>query len=465
MTRNADLFINENEYADLDVQAAVDHLAQSIRFETTGYVDTSRISYGEFDRFHAFLRETYPNIMRSGSWETIGHSILITLPGTDASLRPALYMAHQDVVPVVSGTENDWQHGAFSGDIADGYIWGRGSLDIKNMLIAHMEAMEYLLAAGKTLKRTVYLAFGEDEETLNTGAQRIAQELQARGVVLEYVLDEGGGDVSDAAIYGAPGELICPIGIYEKGYADLFIRAKSRGGHSSNPVHGTSLGALAKAITQIVENPLPAQLPDCCMRTLSILKSTITQEPMKTWAQDPAKYREEILNYFLHNESLYYQVQTTIAPTMICGGSQAGNVMPQNMEAVINFRLAPQDTTDSLLAYCRSITDPSLELGYVQCINASIPSDADSYGYRMLEETLRHYFDRLHFIPALNKGATDAHNYECICRCCLRFGPFLEEEDISAAGVHGTNERISVRAYMQGIRVLIRMMEQTCVMI
>ena len=93
-----------------------------------------------------------------------------------------------------------------------------------------------------------------------------------------------------------------------------------------------------------------------------------------------------------------------------------------------------------------------------------MPSDLDAWGYRCLTRTLERYFDRLVFIPAQNKGATDARWYEPLCRCVIRFGPFLEEEEISREGVHGVNERISVRAYAQGIRVLTHLIETTCLL-
>ncbi len=185
-------------------------------------------------------------------------------------------------------------------------------------------------------------------------------------------------------------------------------------------------------------------------------------EPMKTWVSDIDAHEEEILGWFLGHESLYHLVQTTVAPTMIKGGAPAGNVMPQDMEAVINFRLCPQDTPESLLAYCRKLAGDGVEADYVQSIAASVPSDTASFGFSALKETLEHYFEGLIFIPAQNRGATDARWYEGVCRTVLRFGPFLEEEDISAEGVHGTNERISVRAFLQGIRVIVRLMEKTC---
>lgn len=460
--KNADLFRHETDFADFDGDSAIRHLAEAIRFETTGYVDVSRIRYQAFTALHEFLRSSFPLVFRTGSCETVGYSLCITLPGTDESLKPALFMAHQDVVPVIPGTEQDWLHPPFSGDIADGFIWGRGAMDIKQMLIGILEAAEYHLRAGKRFRRTVILAFGEDEETRSTGTMAISRLLEERGVELEFVLDEGAGDVIEASDYGAPGVCVCPIGIYEKGYADLKLSVKSRGGHSSNPFRGTSLGVLAKAITAVLEHPLPPHLPDCVREALRQLAPAIQTEPMASYVKDLDKHAGDIVQWFLAHESLYHQVQTTIAPTQISPGAPAGNVMPQAMEAVINFRLAPPDTPESLLQHYRKWIDPGVELEFVQQIAPSRPSEIDSYGYRSLKKVLEHYFAPLTFIPVQNRGATDARFYENVCRCCLRFGPFLEEEALSAEGIHGTNERISIRAYLQGIRVLLKLMEETC---
>ena len=97
------------------------------------------------------------------------------------------------------------------------YIWGRGALDVKNQVFGCLEAAEYLLSRGAALARTVYLAFGDDEETLRLGAKALAETLRSRGVRLAYVLDEGGGKIQCAADYGAPETYISPVGVMEKG--------------------------------------------------------------------------------------------------------------------------------------------------------------------------------------------------------------------------------------------------------
>lgn len=260
-----DFFALEGNHPDLDGEGAAARLSAAIRCKTINYFDHSRTDYTEFDKLHAHIKASYPNIMRVGTFERIGHhAVLITIPGSDASLRPCLYMSHQDVVPVVEGTEQDWTHPAFSGDIADGYIWGRGTLDIKEQVFGVLEAAEYLLARGKSFARTAYLAFGDDEETINLGALAIAEHLKAQGVTLEFVLDEGGCKIEPGTAFGAPETSIVSVQLMEKGYADLELSVHSIGGHSSRPYGGTSLGRLSGAIADITRAPfaVPQQRHD-----------------------------------------------------------------------------------------------------------------------------------------------------------------------------------------------------------
>ena len=201
-------FAGEDLYPDLDTEAAVNRLSEAIRCRTINYADHSLTDFSEFDRLQELIRQGYPHVMRCGSFELIGHAVLITIPGSDPRLLPCLYMSHQDVVPVAAGTEKDWRYDAFSGAVAEGFLWGRGSLDIKQMVFGILEAAEYLLSRGRRFRRTAYLAFGDDEETLNQGALAIAETLERRGVRLEFLLDEGGGQIQDGACFGAPGQAV-----------------------------------------------------------------------------------------------------------------------------------------------------------------------------------------------------------------------------------------------------------------
>ncbi|MBQ3374052.1 MAG: M20/M25/M40 family metallo-hydrolase [Oscillospiraceae bacterium] len=455
-----DFFAAEDLYPDLDIGRAVEHLSAAIRCETVNHVDHSLTDFTEFDRLHVLIKESFPAVMEHGTFEQIGHSLLITIPGCEPELRPCLYMSHQDVVPVIRGTEQDWTYDAFSGAVADGYIWGRGTLDIKDMVFGILEAAEYLLSHGCQFRRTAYLAFGDDEETLNQGALAIAKTLQNRGVHLEFLLDEGGGEIEDGAAFGAPGVIVSHINLMEKGYADLELSVESAGGHSSCPWGGSSLERLARAITAITDHPFLPRMPEPLLATFETLAPFITEEPLRSLVQDVHANSVAIAACCLEKKKTFPYVTTTIAPTMIEGGSSACNVLPQNMRAVINFRLNRGETTESVMAHCRSVVqDESISLRFLQANNPSSTARCDGSGYRWLTEALSVFYPDVLFVPALTAGATDARQYERICDTCLRCSPFMAEPDEVHTGVHGTNERIPIRSYAQGIRVLIRLME------
>ena len=452
-----EFFINESNFPDLDLSGAARRLSAAVQCRSV----SNCADDAPFRQLHELIRGGYPNVMRCGSLETVGRSVLIGIPGSDPTLRPALFMSHLDVVPVIPGTENDWTHGAFSGDIADGYIWGRGTLDIKNQVFGVLEAVEYLLAHGARLRRTLYLAFGEDEETFNTGARAIAELLKSRGVTLEFLLDEGGGTILSGADYGAPEVFVSLINTMEKGYADLELSVKSAGGHSSRPFGGTSLGVLSEAIADITRNPFPAELSPVMEQAFRALAPYVTAQPLRDLLTDLDGNREAIADYCLHSSVLFPHVTTTIAPTVIRGSSAACNVMPQNMEAVINFRIAAGHTPEEVMAHCRAcVPDERVSLRFLQANPPSAIARTDGVGYTKLVETLSGYYHGVVFIPFSTAGATDAHQYEEICDTCLRFSPFMSPESDTRTGVHGTNERISLRAYAHGIRVLIDFIRQ-----
>lgn len=454
-----EFFAHEDDFSDLDVAGAVERLSAAIQCKT---VNTGA-DFSEFDRLQQHMRNSYPAIMAAGSFELVGHSVLITVPGSDSELRPCLFMSHQDVVPVVEGTENDWTHPAFSGAVADGFIWGRGTLDIKNQVFGVLEAVEYLLAHGNKFARTTYLAFGDDEETYNRGAKAVSDLLKSRGVTLEFVLDEGGGKITSGAPYGAPGLSVCNIDLMEKGYADLEMGVKSAGGHSSRPFGGTSLGRISQAISRIVEAPFAASLSPLLKNLFAALTPHITQEPLKSLVADIDKNAQAIADYCLTVPELFPLVTTTIAPTIVRGSSAACNVMPQDMTAVINFRLAQGDTTESVFNHCReAVADESVSMRFLQANDPSEAARTDGFGYATVSAAMEKYFEGVTCIPSITVGATDAHHYEQICDTCLRCSPFMGNEEDVNRGVHGTDEKLAVRAYAQGIRVLIHIMQKAC---
>ena len=242
----------------IDADAAAARLSAALRIRTISHQDRDRLDRDAFLELHAFLAASYPGVHANLRRERVtGLSLLYTWSGSDPALPPLVLCAHQDVVPVEDGTEDQWTHPAFAGEIADGFVWGRGAMDDKGPLIGILEAVEGLVEEGFRPKRTLHLAFGHDEEVSGEeGAQAIAQLLRSRGVEAAMVLDEGGA-LAQNALAGI--DQVALVGIAEKGSVSIALNVEAPGGHSSVPPRQTAVGILSRAIDQLERNPLPAK--------------------------------------------------------------------------------------------------------------------------------------------------------------------------------------------------------------
>src|SRR5258708_2794337 len=137
--------------ATIDAPAAAQRLAGAVRFKTISFDDQPDASAEAFLGLHDYLARQFPLVHSALKLEKVGHfSLLYTWPGADPSLRPIMLMAHQDVVPIAPGTEKAWLHEPFGGEIADGFVWGRGSWDDKSNLLSVLEALHTLVASRGT---------------------------------------------------------------------------------------------------------------------------------------------------------------------------------------------------------------------------------------------------------------------------------------------------------------------------
>ncbi|MEO8166463.1 MAG: M20/M25/M40 family metallo-hydrolase, partial [Betaproteobacteria bacterium] len=139
--RSNQIQVAPNDELSPPVAAAAQRLAQAVRYRTVSHQDPASFPGAEFERFQAFLARTYPRIRSAMHRGHVGvHSLLYEWPGRDTSLKPILVMAHQDVVPVDPASAGQWLQLPFGGIIADGFIWGRGTLDDKGAVMALHEA-------------------------------------------------------------------------------------------------------------------------------------------------------------------------------------------------------------------------------------------------------------------------------------------------------------------------------------
>ena len=252
--------------ASVDSEGAATRLSEAIRFRTISSFDNPDQDTEALRGLQAHILKSFPAFHAAARREVIaGYSLLYTWEGSDPKVQPIALLAHQDVVPVAPGTKKDWLKPPFDGAISDGFIWGRGSWDDKGNLYSILEAAEAMAKQGFRPKRTIYFAFGHDEEVAGTrGAKAIAATLAARGVRLDFAIDEG-LLITEGLIKGLdkPAAL---IGVAEKGYATLVLTAHATPGHSSMPPRDTAIGMMSAALTRLEEHRLPMQMSGAARR-------------------------------------------------------------------------------------------------------------------------------------------------------------------------------------------------------
>jgi carboxypeptidase PM20D1 len=420
-------------------------------------MEDNKIDFDQFTEFHNFLKRTYPNIHSRMLREVVdGYSLLYRWPGIDINKRPRLLMAHMDVVPVEENTDHDWTHKPFSGDIAGGYIWGRGAIDMKGQLIAIMEACETLIAAGFKPQGDIYIAIGHNEERqVETGAITTAKLLAQRRVHFEYVLDEG-GSVFDGKILGIKGS-VAGIGVCEKGYADITLTASGEGGHASMPPKHTALGDVAEAITLLEANPLPygmkGPVKELVCALTPYMKGSYKFIFSNRWLFGPIA--KAILK---KRPMLAAMMHTTIAATM-ASGSKSSNVLPQRAKAVLHVRIAPWNTIDYVQDYIQTTIGEHIKVKATVATAPTKISRTNSEAYRKVESAARNTLRNLKIVPYMTTVTTDSRFYEPITDSIFRFVPFRSiQEDIS--GMHGTNERLKLDSLLEGINFFMIVIEK-----
>lgn len=435
----------------INTERANTHLSQAITFKTVSTQNLANFDPRPFTAFNEWLTSAFPLVHQQAQRQVINQfSLLYTLTGSDSTLAPVLFAAHSDVVPALEGEDSGWLKPAFSGDISEGYIWGRGAVDDKGSVIGILEATELLLENGFTPARTLLFAFGHDEEIGGyQGAAKIVEQLKAQGIHAEFMLDEG-GVITQHVVAGIepPVANINPI---EKGYATFTISTVDVGGHSSVPPSDTAVARLASALVRINEHRLPA---DIVSPVDQMLKQLAPAMPFgqRLVVANLWLFKPLLLRAFETKNVTAALTRTTVAPTVFHAGDKE-NVLPRSASAKINFRLLPGETLASLEQHLiTTIADSkvTLSLGDFQS-NPSPLSSLDSRAWGLLTSTTAQHFPDTIIAPSLTVGATDARHYADVSNDQYRFLPvILTPDDIS--GFHGKNERISLENWHRSIR-------------
>jgi len=443
----------------VDRDRAAQHLSSAVQFQTVSHGDPAFDQAGEFSGLHRYLEQTYPAVHRVLTREVVGgSSLLYTWQGRDPALKPILLLAHMDVVPVEPGTEGAWTYPPFEGRIAEGYVWGRGALDDKSALIGILEAVEMLVAEGFQPERTIYLGSGHDEEAAQAGAYAMAQLLLSRGVELEYILDEG-LSITEGVVpsLSQPAAL---IGVAHKGYASVELVADGQAGHASMPPPETAIGILSAAITKLEGHPMPARRDSPGMLPAQYLAPHMSFA-MKMVVANRWLFGGLVEKQMSAKASTNASLRTTTAVTIFQAGVK-DNVLPSRARAVVNFRMLPGESVDTVLEHIRkTVADPRVQVRVLPGSSEPSPvSNVETFGYHAIERSLRSVFPEVLVAPGLMVARPDARHFEALSQDCYRFVPYrLAVEDVDR--VHGLNERISVEGFGKIVQFYVALIQNS----
>ena len=440
--------------AEIAVAAgAAERLSRAIRIPAISAEEPGAFDGEAFRTFHAYLAKAFPLVHSHLRREIVGsYSLLYTWTGTDPSADPILLIGHMDVVPIETGTEDNWAQNPFGGRIVDGFIWGRGAIDNKSAVLGTLEAVEMLLAEGVRPARTVMLAYGHDEEIGGVGgAREIAALLNRRGVKPAMVLDEG-GVIGDGVLTGirAP---VALVGVAEKGFVTIELTARTPGGHSSLPPAQSAVGIVSAAIAKLEQNAMPARLDGPTRQMFDRVGPEFPSLQRALFA-NLWLTRPVVLRTLEDAPATNAMVRTTAAATIFQAGTK-DNVLPTHARAVVNFRILPGDTIRTVTEHVTRVVDDGrieITVGGRFSAEPSRVSPVDSEAFRALERTIRSVVPNAVVAPYLVVVVTDARHYPDLSENIFRFLPLrLNADDLKR--MHGLDERVRVRDYETAIRV------------
>lgn len=425
-------------------------LSGAVKFSTIAEYDPKKTNRRPFDDLYAHLFKQFPLVHKKLSIITeLYPARMYRWTGSRRELKPIILMGHVDVVPADPESLKKWKHGPFSGDISKGAVWGRGTLDDKGPVVSILAAAELLLKQGFTPERTIYFAFGCDEEMLGkSGAARIVAWLQRKKIHPEAILDEGAA-VIDGVFPGIKVPLAL-VDVAEKGYVTVRLTVESAGGHSATPQGPSAIAILSQALVRLNDQPMPARL--------SIVKNLFRNMGKSL----PFAFRLVFGNLWLFaplarrllekDGMTNAAIRTTVASTMIRGGIRP-NVLPTKAEAAVNIRLLPGDSVKKAMEYLRTtIQDERVRIEKMEEFEPSPVSPADHPAFLALQIAIRQGYGDIPVAPFVSLGATDARYYATLCTNIYRFAPYVMDKELLET-VHGCNERIASKMLVKMVQV------------
>ena len=411
-----------------------DKLSRMVQIETIS--DRNDPEIEKFLAFHKLLEELFPQVFATCEKVEIDGNLLLKWKGQSSS-EPIMLISHMDVVEATG----EWKYPPFSGTIAEGKIWGRGSADTKCSLMAFLQAAEEMIAEGYVPACDIYLGSSCTEEIGGSGAPKLANWLKEHGVHLFMLCDEGGSIIQDP-IGGVKGHFAA-VGIFEKGYGDVKFIARSNGGHASAPGKNTPIPRLAKFISAVEKKtPFRVAFTPAVNAMFTRLAPYTGNFGLRLVMANLWLFRPLLKKVMpMISPQAAAMLQTTIAFTMQ-SGSSGYNVLPQEASVCANMRYIPHQGTDESI---NIITELAKQFGLeTEVIYRGYPSsslDLEGEAFAITQNTIKTCFPGIGILPYVVTGGTDARFYDDVADNCVRFSPVNYGPE-QLAGMHGLNENI-----------------------
>lgn len=383
---------------------------------------------------------------------------VVTRLSGDGSKRPLLLHGHLDVV---HAEPDKWSMPPFSAEIKDGFIWGRGAVDMKNFVSQSMIVMALLKREGVKLKRDlIFAAVADEENGMRAGSVWLTQN-HPELVRAEYAIGEGGGFQMHLA-----GQVVFPVMIAEKGVCWLRLRATGTPGHGSVPHGDNALVKLAEAAAALGNKRLPLhvtpatrQMIQAMAQAQPAIKGLVLKQVLNPVLSDliidkvlPDKSQAAGIAALLHN---------TVSPTVFRAGDKT-NVIPSEATLELDGRILPGQTKESFIDEIKQVIGDGFE---IEIINEAAPVEVpfDDPFVDTVREVMKTAAPEAIVIPFLMPGYTDAKNFNSLGAITYGFAPLLLPEDLPYSTLaHGHNERISIEGFNFGVKTLYELVRRFC---
>lgn len=372
-------------------------------------------------------------------------SLVARLPGADPTLDPLLIHMHLDVVPADA---SEWTVGPLSGEVKDGFVWGRGAVDMKNMVASVLAVAKRRMRTGAPPRRPLVLAFLADEENAGVlGAEWLVRERPELFEGCRTAIGEGGG----WSVWATDQQRIYPVHTAEKAWAAVHVTAHGAPGHASLINDDNPVRVLAEAIGRLTSDRFPLHLTD----GVEALLRTACEVHGRTFDPDDPEASLPLLG--LDEREVAAALRHTAHPTRTAAGYQS-NVIPSSASAELDCRYLPGRWAE-FETELRAALGDRVEIAVLAQTMGLTPGPraAERAVMSSALEALRAEDPAARVSPYLSSGGTDATHLQNLGINCFGFNPVLLPQDLDFASLfHGIDERVPVNSLAFSARVLDR---------